>query len=187
MTRPQHTGTHIVEALSTALSLLAGSECARLYTGIRSLGLKTCVKYSGSHSHEWVGLVHGSLYRYSRHPTASLDALNCSRTTSTVSGGIAVTLVTGICPGMDNLRTSPMAAILRDSARRASPSKHQQSHGDGQKWDARLALARPGSKSPQIHRDAHLFFAPLLRLRSSPIDRRHKARNHLVDRATPKQ
>lgn len=45
-----------------------------------------------------------------------------------------------------------------------------------------LVLNRPKSTETRI-----FFFAPLVRLRSSPIDRRLKARNHLVDRATPKQ
>jgi hypothetical protein len=33
ITRPQHTGTHIVDELSTVMSLLAGHECRGLYTG----------------------------------------------------------------------------------------------------------------------------------------------------------
>jgi hypothetical protein len=33
ITRPQHTGTHIVEELSEAISRLAGRECGGLYTG----------------------------------------------------------------------------------------------------------------------------------------------------------
>lgn len=33
ITRPQHTGTHIVEDLSAAMSALAGCECTGLYTG----------------------------------------------------------------------------------------------------------------------------------------------------------
>jgi hypothetical protein len=35
ITRPQHTGTHIVEELSEAISRLAGREFGGLYTGIR--------------------------------------------------------------------------------------------------------------------------------------------------------
>ena len=37
MTRPQHTGTHIVEGLSAAMSALAECECGGLYTGIHLL------------------------------------------------------------------------------------------------------------------------------------------------------
>ena len=35
MTRPQHTGTHIVEAVSAVMRSLAGREFGGLYTGIR--------------------------------------------------------------------------------------------------------------------------------------------------------